>query len=214
MSEEVRRRMAVREGVGLEVVTIAWMVVEAAIAIGAGVVARSVLLTAFGLDRAIELFSGVTLLWRLSVEAGRRDVERVERVEKRATWVSAALLALLCAYLVVTSIVGLVIGLEPAGSWVGVGVSAAAVLVMPLLAWRKRTANRTIQSSALRADTAETITCAYMAGATLLGVVLSTVLGWWWAEYVAALALLVFIGREAWEALEAAREARGRCDDE
>ncbi len=85
---------------------------------------------------------------------------------------------------------------------------------MPVLAWRKRAANRVIQSSALRADVAETITCAYMAAATLAGVAVCTVLGWWWAEYVAALALLFFVGREAWEALEAAREGRGRCDDD
>ncbi len=213
MSEAVQRRAAVREGVGLEAVTIAWMVVEAAIAVGAGVVARSVLLTAFGLDSAIELVSGATLLWRLSAEARSRDMERVERVERRATWVSAVLLILLCAYLVVSSIAGLVTRLEPGGSWAGVGIAAAAVVVMPLLAWRKRTVNRTLQSPALRADTAESITCAYMAAATLVGVALSTVLGWWWAEYVAALALLAFIGREAWEAVEAAREGRGRCED-
>jgi divalent metal cation (Fe/Co/Zn/Cd) transporter len=76
---------------------------------------------------------------------------------------------------------------------------------MPVLAWRKRLANRAIGSSALRADIAETITCAYMAAATLVGVGLNLVAGWWWAEYVAALALLVFIVREAGEAIEAAR---------
>lgn len=158
--------------------------------------------------QAIELVSGATRLRRLSAEARNADLERVERVERRATWASAALLILLWAYLAATSIIGLVIRMEPEGSGAGLAISAAAVIVMPLLAWRKRVANRTIQSSALRADIVETISCAYMAGATLVGVALSTVLGWWWAEYVAALALLIFIGREAWEALEAAREVR------
>ena len=208
MTTEVQHRAAVREGVRLEAFTIAWMAMEAAIAIGAGIVARSVLLTAFGLDSAIELISGATLLWRLSAEARSADLERVERGERRAIWASAALLILLWAYLTATSIIGLVIRMEPEGSGAGLAISAAAVIVMPLLAWRKRVANRTIQSSALRADIVETISCAYMAGATLVGVALSTVLGWWWAEYVAALALLIFIGREAWEALEAAREVR------
>lgn len=124
------------------------------------------------------------------------------------------MLILLWAYLAATSIIGLVIRMEPEGSGAGLAISAAAVIVMPLLAWRKRVANRTIQSSALRADIVETISCAYMAGATLVGVALSTVLGWWWAEYVAALALLFFIGREAWEALEAARAGRRRCEDD
>ncbi len=214
MSAEIQRRAAVRQGVGLEVFTIAWMVIEAAIAIGAGVAARSVLLTAFGLDSAIELISGATLLWRLSAEARGAELERVEQVEKRAIWVSAVLLILLCAYLVATSVLGLVTRVEPQGSWAGLGISAAAIIVMPLLAWRKRAANRIIQSSALRADVAETVTCAYMAGATLAGVALTTLLGWWWAEYVAALALLFLIGREAWEALEAAREGGGRSEDD
>jgi divalent metal cation (Fe/Co/Zn/Cd) transporter len=140
-------------------------------------------------------------------------VERAERVERSATRLSAVLLLLLCIYLLGTTIAGLVSRPEPRQSWAGLAISAAAVIVMPLLAWRKRVANRTIQSSALRADIAETITCAYMAGATLVGVALSTTVGWWWAEYVAAFALLFFIAREAREALEAARHSRVRCED-
>jgi divalent metal cation (Fe/Co/Zn/Cd) transporter len=213
VSAEARRRAALREGARLEVFTIAWMAIEASIAIGAGVAARSVLLTAFGLDSAIELISGATLLWRLTAEGRPGDLERVERVERRATWVSAVLLALLCVYLAATSVAGLAARLRPEGSWAGLGVSAAAIVVMPLLAWRKRAANRVIGSAALRADVAESVTCAYMAGATLAGVALSTALGWWWAEPAAAAVLLFFIGREALEALEAAREGRGRCED-
>jgi divalent metal cation (Fe/Co/Zn/Cd) transporter len=192
--------------VRLEVFTVAWMVVEAVIAIGAGIGARSVLLTAFGLDSAIELLSGAILLWRLSAEVRSSDLERVEKAERRATWVAAVLLVLLCLYLATTSIAGLLTRLEPLESWAGIGISGAAVIVMPLLAWRKRHANRTIQSPALRADIAETITCAYMAGTTLVGVAITALAGWWWCEYVAGFALLIFIGREAWEALEAARE--------
>lgn len=214
MSVDVQRRAAVRDGVRLEAFTIAWMVIEAVVAIGAGIVARSVLLTAFGLDSAIELISGATLLWRLATEARGASVERVEDVEQRAIWVSAFLLALLCAYLLSSSIIGLLTRVRPEGSWPGLGIAGAALVVMPALAWRKRLANRTIQSSALRADVAESISCAYMAAATLVGVVLSTVFGWGWAEYVAALALLVFIGREALEAFEAAREGKGRCDSD
>jgi divalent metal cation (Fe/Co/Zn/Cd) transporter len=99
-----------------------------------------------------------------------------------------------------------VVGLRPEGSVLGVLVSAAAVLVMPILAWRKRKANAIIGSAALRADIAETITCAYMAAATLAGVGLNLLFGWWWAEYVGALALLVFVVIETKEAIEAARE--------
>jgi divalent metal cation (Fe/Co/Zn/Cd) transporter len=86
-----------------------------------------------------------------------------------------------------------------------VAVSAVAVVVMPILAWRKHVANVAIGSPALRADIAETVTCAYMAAATLAGTALNLLAGWWWAEYVAALALLVFVLLETREAVEAAR---------
>jgi divalent metal cation (Fe/Co/Zn/Cd) transporter len=201
----LERREAVRVGVRLELVTVAWMAVEAVLAIGAGIVARSVLLTAFGLDSVIELISGGTLLWRLSSEARGASSERMESVERRAIRISAVLLALLCAYLVLVGLAGLVARLRPEGSALGVGVAAAAVVVMPLLAWRKRRANAIIQSPALRADVAETITCAYMAAATLAGAGLNLVAGWWWAEYAAALVLLAFIAMETREAVEAAR---------
>jgi divalent metal cation (Fe/Co/Zn/Cd) transporter len=205
---------AVRLAVRLEAVTVVWMVLEAALAIGAGVAARSVLLTAFGFDSVVELLSGVTLLWRLSAEARGSGLQSVEGVERRATWISAVLLLLLCGYLVLVGLGGLIARLHPEGSALGVAVSAAAVIAMPLLAWQKRRANMRIGSAALRADIAETITCAYMAAATLVGASLNLLAGWWWAEYVAALALLVFVVMEAREALESARGGGGHGEGE
>jgi divalent metal cation (Fe/Co/Zn/Cd) transporter len=202
--EASERQEAVRVGVRLELVTVGWMAVEAVLAIGAGIVARSVLLTAFGFDSVIELISGGVLLWRLSSEARGASTERMESVERRATRISAVLLVLLCAYVVLVGFGGLVAKLRPEASALGVGVAAVAVLVMPLLAWRKRRANLVIGSPALRADVAETITCAYLAAATLVGAGLNLVAGWWWAEYVAALLLLVFIAMETKEAIESA----------
>jgi hypothetical protein len=193
---------ALKVGVRLEVFTVVWMAFEAVLAIGAGIAARSVLLTGFGFDSVIELLSGVTLLFRLSSEARGSGPS----LEHRATQVSAVLLVLLCAYLVFVGLGGLVAGVRPEGSVLGVAVSAAALLVMPILAWWKHRANAVIGSAALRADIAETITCAYMAAATLAGAALNLIAGWWWAEYVAALALLVFIAMETREAIEAARE--------
>ena len=202
--EALQRREAFRLGVRLEVVTVVWMLAEAGLAIGAGLVARSLLLTAFGFDSVIELVSGVTLLWRLSSDARGSSVERAEWVERRATWISAVLLVLLCLYVVFVGLAGLATRLRPEGSLLGVGVAGAAVLVMPILAWQKRRANMTIGSSALRADIAETITCAYMAAATLAGVALNLLAGWWWAEYVALFVLLVFLAAETIEAVGAA----------
>ena len=181
------------------------MAAEAVLAIGAGIAARSVLLTAFGFDSVIELLSGATLLWRLSSEARGAAGRRIEGIERRATVVSAALLVLLCLYLVLVGLAGLVERIHPNGSALGAGVAAVAVVVMPFLAWRKRRANAIIQSAALRADIAETITCAYMAAATLAGAGLNLVFGLWWAEYAAAVGLLIFIVIEAREAVESAR---------
>jgi divalent metal cation (Fe/Co/Zn/Cd) transporter len=201
------RAATVRIGLRLEVFTVVWMALEAVLAIGAGVAARSLLLTAFGFDSVIELLSGVTLLWWLSAESRGSGTSRIEGMERRATRISAVLLVLLSGYLVLTGVGGLLLRLHPEGSVLGVAVSAAAVVVMPMLAWRKRRVNATLDSAALRADIAETLTCAYMAAATLAGTALNLLAGWWWAEYVAALALLVFIVMETREAVEAARSS-------
>ncbi|HKW70433.1 MAG TPA: cation transporter [Candidatus Dormibacteraeota bacterium] len=182
------------------------MILEAVLAIGAGVTARSVLLTAFGADSVIELFSGATLAWRLHAEARGGDDSRLDSVEKRAIWISALLLVLLCIYILATSALGLVFRFEPERSWLGIVVSAAAVIVMPWLAAQKRGVNQTVDSPALRADIAESVSCAFLAAVTLAGVALNAVTGWWWVEYIAAVALLIWLVPEARETLEAARE--------
>ncbi len=212
MTAEVAPRGALREGIALEVVSIIWMVVEAAVAIGAGVAARSVLLTGFGLDSVIELISAGVLLWRLTTAGRTGDLERVERMEQRAAWLASVLLVLLALCLVVSSVVGLVIHFEPGTSWVGLVVAGLAVVIMPALGWRKRVVARRLHSAALRADAVESMACAYLALATLLGVGASVVLGWWWGEYVAALVLAGLVLREAWEAVSKAREVNEAGD--
>jgi divalent metal cation (Fe/Co/Zn/Cd) transporter len=197
----VSRIAAVRRGVRLELITVVWMAAEAALAIGAGIAARSVLLTAFGLDSVVELLSGLVLLWRLSVEADRGAKDRVERVESTTRRISAVLLVLLCAYVVLSSVAGLATGLKPQGSALGLGVSLVALIGMPLLALAKARANREIGSASLRADIAETATCAYLAGVTLAGLVVSSVQGLWWIQYLAAFALLVWLIPETREAI-------------
>lgn len=205
-SQDISRAAASRSGVRIEAFTVAWMTVEAAVAIGAGVLAKSVLLTAFGFDSVIELLSGLALLWRLQVEAGGRDSEQVERTEGLVTKSSAVLLVLLCAYVLSLSGVGLVLRVKPEGSVGGLLIAAVAIVAMPLLALRKRQVNRTLDSAALRADIVETLTCAFMAGAALIGVGLNLLFHWWWADYVMALALLFWLVPETRETIEAALE--------
>jgi divalent metal cation (Fe/Co/Zn/Cd) transporter len=196
------RAAALRRGVNLEVLTVAWMLVEAAVALGAGIAARSVLLTAFGVDSVVELLSGIVLYRRLSVESRGAPTRDVERLESLTVRISAVLLVSLCAYVVLTSLAGIALRVMPEGSILGIAVSAAAVVLMPLLAHFKRQANRVIDSPSLRADIAETVSCAFLAAVTLAGLGVSMVTGWWWVQYVAALALLVWLVPEAREALE------------
>jgi divalent metal cation (Fe/Co/Zn/Cd) transporter len=195
--------------VRIEIFTLIWMIVEAVVSVVAGVVAGSLLLTAFGIDSVIELISGAILLWRLSVEARGGNAERVERAEGRAAWVVAAALALLCLYVLASAIYGLVARAKPESSPVGIAVSAAAVVVMPWLAWTKRRLAVRLDSGALRGDAASSLTCGYMAATVLVGLVLNALLGWWWAEDAAALVFLFWLAGETREALE---EARGGHD--
>jgi len=186
------RAADLRAGVNVEIITVAWMIVEAAVAIAAGIVARSVLLTAF-------------------VEARRGSLARVERAENRAAWITVIALLLLCIYIVATSVLSLFAHAKPEGSLVGIGLAIAALIIMPWLVWRKRSIAAKISSRALRGDAACSLTCAQMAGALLIGVALNTVFGWWWADAVAALGLLYWIVPEAREALKGARSGRGGC---
>lgn len=205
------RAAAVRAGVRVEQITIVWMVVEAAVAIGAGALAHSLLLTAFGIDSVIELVAGGVLLWRLLTEAHCGSLARVERAEHRAAWVTGIGLSLLCLYVLAGAAVALLTRTEPDRSVLGIAVAGAAVVGMPVLAWRKRAIAACISSPALRGDAACSTTCAYMAGALLVGLLANAAFGRWWADSVAALALLCWLVPEAREALVGAQAGRGAC---
>ena len=208
------RRQAVRAGVRVEIVTVAWMSVEAVVAIGAGLLAHSVLLTAFGIDSVIELITGGVLLWRLATEARGGSLERVERAEHHAAWVVGVGLSLLCVYIVAGAAASLLTHSRPDSSIIGIALASAAVIGMPILAWRKRVIATRLDSAALRGDAACSITCAYMAAALLVGLALNAVFHWWWADNVAALGLLYWLVSEARETLAGARAGHGGCSCE
>jgi divalent metal cation (Fe/Co/Zn/Cd) transporter len=195
------RNTAIRSGIRAEIVTIVWMAIEAALAVIAGVKAHSVLVTAFGIDSVIELLSGAVLLWRIKNESSPNEA----KIERRAAWISAVLLVLLCAYIIISSGIGLLRHIEAEETVLGLAIAGAAVVLMPLLAAWKRRINRELQSAALRADIAETAACGYMAAIVVAGVLLNRFLHIWWIEYAASLALLFWIAHETKETFEAAR---------
>ncbi|MGO8946976.1 MAG: cation transporter [Ktedonobacterales bacterium] len=195
------RQGDVAQGIWIEVATILWMTVEAGIALTVGFATRSVSLRGFGLDSIIELIAGGILLWRLLVEQRGRAVARVEQAERRASWVTAVSLLALAAYLVIASATALTTQTRPEASWWGVGLAMAAAIVMPLLWQGKLRVAKRIGSAALKADAACSVTCAYMSLTLLVGLLLNGLFGWWWADPLAALALVYFLvqeGREAW----------------
>jgi len=201
----VQRARQVRLGVGIEVVTIIWMIIEASIAIVTGYATRSVSLQSFGIDSVIELIAGGVLLWRLLVEQRGGTTGVVERAEQRASWITAISLFGLAVYIVGDSVFAFFTQSRPEASWWGIGLAIAAAIVMPLLWQGKLRIAKRIDSAALKADAMCSVTCAYMSYTLLAGLLLNRFFGWWWADPLAALVLVYFIVSEGREALHEAR---------
>jgi divalent metal cation (Fe/Co/Zn/Cd) transporter len=196
--QALRRISLLRRGVRLEVATVTYNTLEGLVAIIAGLATGSVALTGFGVDSVIEVASGVVLWWRLREELGSAPVGPT--VEARAARWAGALLLALAAYLVVESGRRLIVRDQPEPSVVGMALTALSLIVMPLLARAKLRTARALDSAALRADAHETIVCAWLSLTTLVGLGLNALLGWWWADPLAALAMLPLIVREGLEA--------------
>lgn len=209
------RKQQVRLGMWIELVTIVWMTIEAGVAISVGFATRSVSLQGFGIDSIVELIAGSVLLWRLLVEQRGGSVERIEHAERRASWVTAFSLIALACYIIGDSAFTFLTRTRPEASWWGVGLAVAAAIIMPLLWQSKLYIARRIGSAALKADAACSVTCAYMSGILLVGLLLNRFLGWWWADPFAGLALVYFLIREGQEALHEARTGEScSCGDE
>jgi len=213
--ERTTRAGQVRLGVWIELVTLVWMVIEASVALSVGFATRSVSLQGFGLDSIVELIAGGILLWRLLVEQHGGSTERIETAERRASWVTAISLFALAVYIVGDSAFALVTRTQPEASWWGVGLAITAAIIMPLLWQGKLRVAKQIGSAALKADAACSVTCAYMALTLLAGLLLNRLFGWWWADPLAALALVYFLVQEGCEALHEARTGETcSCGDE
>jgi divalent metal cation (Fe/Co/Zn/Cd) transporter len=200
----------VRFALLLTYITIGWMTVEGAASLLLGWASKSLLLEAFGIDSVIELFSAAVLLWRLGVEAsGVAAVEHVEAIERRAARLVGYSLYVLVAYVVLNSGYGLFIAKRVTDThesvW-GILIGAVAKVGMPILAGYKLKVAARLNSRALRADAVESITCGYLSIVLIIGLAATRLLGWWWLDSVAALALIPFLIKEAREAIS------GGCD--
>jgi cation diffusion facilitator family transporter len=203
-----------RRGVRLKVFTVAWNVVEAAVAIGVGIALGSVALIGVGADSGIEVISAVALLWRLLRAGPHASVPEEGAAERKALYLVAATFFLLALYITYEAVGSLLSGDGPETSIVALALSAVSLIVMPILAYLKGRTGREMGSRALVADSAETWVCSYLSLALLLGVGLNAAFGWWWADPLAALAMLPVILWQGFETLEEAREDEGEEDPE
>jgi divalent metal cation (Fe/Co/Zn/Cd) transporter len=199
-----KRAALTRQAFRLEWLTVAWMIVEGAVAIGAGVAARSLTLTAFGLDSVIELASACALIWRLNVEL-RHGKAFSERAERTASKIGGGLLFALAAYIVAGAIWSLWTRHGEAFSFPWLIVASLAIPIMTLLARRKIAIASQLGSRAMRADAVESITCGWLSLVVVIGLTADFLLGGWWVDAVTSLAIVWFVveeGREAWKGEE------------
>jgi len=195
---------AIRRIQRVQTVTIAWMSVETAVSLFAAWRARSPALLAFGGDSAIELFSGVVVLWRF-----RASSTEHEQAERRAARVAGTLLFALAAFVAVTSVASLLGYSEPELTFLGIAILVAAAVAMPWLAQEKRRLSGATGSAALRADAAQSALCAYLSLIALAGLAINAIWHARWADPIAALVVLPLI---VWEGREAMRgRACGCC---
>lgn len=199
------RASQVRRGRLLEYFTIGWNSLEGLIAITSGIFAGSIALVSFGFDSLIEVSSGAALLWRLHLDSPERR-ERAEQIALKLVGISFLLLAV---YVIYDSAKSLINHEPPETSYIGIGIAALSLIVMPFLANAKRKVAASINSRAMRADARQTDICTYLSAILLGGLLLNALLGWWWADPVAALVMVPIISKEGIEAL------RGeKCCDE
>ena len=188
-----RRPLLVRRVRMLVAATITYNVVEAVIALAAGTVASSTALIGFGLDSVIEVASAAAVAWQFS----GRDPEQRERTALKVIAVSFFALA---AYVTVESGLSLLQGERASHSTVGIVLAAVSLLVMPGLSYVQRKAGRELGSASAVADSKQTLLCTYLSAVLLVGLVVNSLFGWWWADPLAALVIAVVAVREGCEA--------------
>lgn len=199
------RAEQVRRGRWLEYFTIVWNLIEGIVSVSAGVLAGSIALVGFGFDSFIESASGGALLWRLHLD----HPERREQAEKFALKLVGISFILLAAYVTFDAVKSLINREPPSATYLGIGIAALSLVVMPLLARAKRGIAKEIHSHAMEADARQTDICTYLSAILLGGLLLNALLGWWWADPLAALVMIPIVVKEGIAALRG--ESCGDC---
>lgn len=196
------RILLLRKGLKLTVFTVAWNIIEGLVAIGAGILANSVALISFGVDSFVETTSAIAVSWRLADELKHQSSKRAESVEKLTAKITGIILLLLAVYIVIDAgrrLLGF--GEEASKSFIGIALTALSVIMIPIVAKAKLKVADSIGSGSLRADAIETIACTWLSITTLIGLSLNALLGWSWADPLAALLIVPLVVKEGREAL-------------
>ncbi len=199
MTTGAARARLLRQAFRLEWLTVGWMTIEAVLGIGAGVMARSLTLTAYGLDSIIELMSAGVLIWRLNKEL-KQGLEFSERIERTAERMGGVLLYALAGYIVLGAIWSLWMRRGGDFSVPGLSVAALAIPIMYALARQKLKVAAMLGSRAMRADAVESITCGWLSLVVVIGLVAHLLLDAWWVDAVTSLGIVWFVLKEAREA--------------
>jgi divalent metal cation (Fe/Co/Zn/Cd) transporter len=199
----------VRRAIGLLILTAAYNFVEAGVAVWAGIEAHSIALVGFGFDAVIELAASLVVLWRFRVEStggGDAEVEYTEGLVRRFVGLTFFLLA---AYVVAEAGARLWSREAAEGTTVGIALAVASLIIMPVLSVAKLRVARALGSRALEAEAKETLVCAYLSFALLLGLAANAWAGWWWADPAAALVMVPWLIREGRESFGAETHTPG-----
>ena len=194
VSTPARRAQLARRIRLLVAATIAYNIVEAAVALTEGARVSSTALIGFGLDSLIEVSSAAAIAWQFAA----KDPETREKTALRIVAFSFFALAI---YVAVDSILALVGLQEPRHSPVGIGLAAVSLIIMPVLSLAQRRAGRELGSLSAVADSKQTLLCTYLSAVLLAGLLLNALAGWWWADPMAALVIAAVAareGRQAW----------------
>jgi divalent metal cation (Fe/Co/Zn/Cd) transporter len=194
-----------KKGLFLEYLTVGYNVGEAIVSILFGSLANSIALIGFGLDSIIESTSGLVLVWRLK-QRGKVTEAEEERIEKRAVRLVAISFFMLGVYVLEESVRKLVIADVPGTSLPGIIIAGTSLVVMPVLAWQKIKTGRAIGSRAMVADSKETLVCAFLSVALLIGLGANYLFGFWQADPIVGLIIVAFLFREGWEGWKEASE--------
>jgi divalent metal cation (Fe/Co/Zn/Cd) transporter len=199
------RQAIAKRGTRLSYFTIAWNSLEGLIAVAAGAVAGSISLVGFGIDSFIEVISGTTLLWRMTVDADVQRRDRNERLSLRIVGICFFFLAVYVAYESCSDLISMKV---PGHSISGIILACISLVVMPILSRAKKKVGYELRSAAMSADARQTDFCVYLSAILLSGLLLNATLGWWWADPAAALIMVPIIAKEGFDGIR----GKGCCD--